>query len=168
MARRLEAESQPQEDIHDWNAKHLFEKEVTREECKQRFFAWLYEPTSTDVKEKYYNREKILDKWYKEGYIYTPYKRKIAVEERKALNYLLQSTTSDRVLSKATKIDEFLTENNCKSYISHIVHDEIVLDRQGGDALEFGSTVDAATRIVRRVQQQAAGAVIDHRGHRDC
>ena len=124
----LSEQPQPQGDIHAWNAKNLFEQEVTRDECKVRFFAWLYEPTSTDIKEKYYNREKILDKWYKEGYIHTPYKRKIEVEERKALNYLLQSTTSDRVLSKAVKVDEFLTENNCKSYISHIVHDEIVLD----------------------------------------
>ena len=124
----LSEQPQPQGDIHAWNAKNLFEQEVARDEGKVRFFAWLYEPTYTDVKEKYYNREKILDKWYKEGFIYTPYKRKIEVEERKALNYLLQSTTSDRVLSKATKIDEFLMENNCKSYISHIVHDEIVLD----------------------------------------
>ena len=50
------------------------------------------------------------------------------MEERKALNYLLQSTTSDRVLSKAVLIDRFLTENNCTSYISHVVHDEIVID----------------------------------------
>ena len=55
------------------------------------------------------------------------------MEKRKALNYLLQSTTSDRVLSKAVKIDEYLTNNDCKSYISHIVHDELVIDYSDTD-----------------------------------
>jgi len=126
-------QQQPDEDIHSWNSKHLFEQEVTREECKVRFFAWLYDPTSDDVKSNQYDRKKVLDKWYSQGYINTPYGRKIEVEERKALNYLLQSTTSDRVLAKAVEIDKFLVDNKCKSYISHIVHDEIVLDYDDND-----------------------------------
>ena len=124
----LSEEEQPLIDIHEWNAKHLFEQEIERDECKVRFFAWLYDPESEDVKNSVYDKQKVLDKWYKDGYIYTPYGRKIEVEKRKALNYLLQSTTSDRVLSKAVLIDNFLTENKSKSYISHIVHDEIVID----------------------------------------
>lgn len=124
----LSGDPQPQEDIHDWNSRHLFEQEITREECKVRFFAWLYDPSSDDIKNSSYDRKKVLDKWYKGGYIYTPYGRKIQVEERKALNYLLQSTTSDRVLSKAVLIDKFLADNDCGSYISHVVHDEIVID----------------------------------------
>jgi len=87
-----------------------------------------YDPSSDDIKNSSYDRKKVLDKWYKGGYIYTPYGRKIQVEERKALNYLLQSTTSDRVLSKAVLIDNFLANNDCGSYISHVVHDEIVID----------------------------------------
>ena len=110
-------EEQPNIDIHKWNSQHLFEQD----------------PTSTDITSDHYDRKKVLDNWYEDGYISTPYGRKIQVEERKALNYLLQSTTSDRVLSKAVKIDTFLIENNCKSYISHIVHDEIVLDYSDGD-----------------------------------
>lgn len=121
-------EEQPTVDIHEWNSRHLFEQEVTREECKVRFFAWLYDPTSEDIRSSHYDRDKVLEKWYSDGHISTPYGRKIEVEKRKALNYLLQSTTSDRVLNKAVLIDEYLTVNNCKSYISHIVHDEIVLD----------------------------------------
>ena len=126
-------EDQPNIDIHQWNSQHLFEQGIPREECKVRFFAWLYDPTSKDIKSNHYDRKKVLDNWYKDGYINTPYGRKIRVEERKALNYLLQSTTSDRVLSKAVKIDALLVENNCQSYISHIVHDEIVLDYSDGD-----------------------------------
>ena len=68
----------------------------------------------------------MLDKYYKDGYIHTPYGRKIKVEQRKALNYLIQSTTADRVLEKAVLIDKMLEGK--KSFISHIVHDEIVID----------------------------------------
>ena len=42
----LSGESQPDIDIHEWNAKHLFEQEIERDECKVRFFAWLYDPES--------------------------------------------------------------------------------------------------------------------------
>jgi hypothetical protein len=125
---QLNGEEQPTIDIHQWNSLHLFEQEITREECKVRFFAWLYDPTSDDIQNVQYNREKVLDKWYVDGYINTPYGRQIKVEERKALNYLLQSTTSDRVLEKAVSIDQYLTRNGCNSFISHIVHDEVVID----------------------------------------
>jgi len=125
---QLSDEAQPKIDIHEWNSLHLFEQEITREECKVRFFAWLYDPSSNDIDSDHYDRKKVLDKWYSDGYINTPYGRKIKVEERKALNYLLQSTTSDRVLEKAILIDRYLVNNNCKSFISHIVHDEVVID----------------------------------------
>jgi DNA polymerase I-like protein with 3'-5' exonuclease and polymerase domains len=38
----------------------------------------------------------------------------------------VQSTTADLVLDKAVEIDKFLQDK--KSFVSHIVHDEIVLD----------------------------------------
>ena len=44
----------------------------------------------------------------------------------KSFNYLIQSTTADRVLEKAVIIDELLEGK--KSFISHLMHDEIVLD----------------------------------------
>ncbi len=122
----LQGLEQPQEDIHEWNAKHLFEQEVTRDECKVRFFAWLYDPESTDINTNLYDRESLLDTWYDGEHIRTPYGRCIEVEKRKAFNYLIQSTTADRVLEKAVMIDKFL--NGRKSCVSHIIHDEIVLD----------------------------------------
>ena len=42
------------------------------------------------------------------------------------MNYLIQSTTADRVLEKAIVIDQMLEGK--RSFISHIVHDEIVID----------------------------------------
>jgi DNA polymerase I-like protein with 3'-5' exonuclease and polymerase domains len=127
----LSGMEQPQEDIHIWNSRHLFEQEIDREEAKVRFFAWLYDPQSNDIETKLYDKKSLLDKWYVDGYIKTPYMRKIKVEERKAFNYLIQSTTADRVLSKAVEIDKML--ENTKSYISHIVHDEIIIDYDDRD-----------------------------------
>jgi len=122
----LSGEEQPQDDIHEWNIKHVIKEEVDRYTAKQRFFSWLYNPDSTAIKTNFYNKEKLLDKWYEGGYIITPYKRKMKVERRKALNYLIQSTTADRVLERAVVIDKMLEDK--KSFISHIVHDEIVID----------------------------------------
>jgi len=122
----LSGEEQPQDDIHEWNIKHVIKEDVDRYTAKQRFFSWLYNPDSTAIKTNFYNKEKLLDKWYEGGYIITPYKRKMKVERRKALNYLIQSTTADRVLERAVVIDKMLEDK--KSFISHIVHDEIVID----------------------------------------
>jgi hypothetical protein len=128
---QLSGIEQPQEDIHIWNSRHLFEQEIDRDEAKVRFFAWLYDPQSEDIETKLYDKKSLLDKWYKDGYIKTPYQRKIKVEQRKAFNYLIQSTTADRVLEKAVKIDKMM--ENRKSYISHIMHDEIVIDYNDED-----------------------------------
>lgn len=117
---------QPDVDIHDWNVKNLFNNDVDRDTAKTLFFGWLYNPESDAIKTKYYDRKKVLDKWYDGEYISTPYNRKIKVDERRALNYLIQSTTSDRVLTRAVEIDKFLQGK--KSFISHIVHDEVVID----------------------------------------
>ena len=118
---------QPEYDIHEWNIQNIInDLDMTREEAKLYFFAWLYNPESNDIESDYYDRKKVLDKHYVDGYIHTPYGRKIKVEQRKALNYLIQSTTADRVLAKAVLIDKMLEGK--KSFISHIIHDEIVID----------------------------------------
>lgn len=122
----LSGHKQPKTDIHDWNIRNLFENEVSRDVAKTLFFAWLYNPDSDAIKTKYYDRKKVLDKWYDGEYISTPYHRKIKVDERRALNYLIQSSTSDRVMSRAVEIDKFL--DGKKSFVSHIVHDEVVVD----------------------------------------
>ena len=125
-------QSQPNEDVHIWNIHNVFEDpEMSREAAKLAFFAWLYNPDSDEIETSFYDKEKILDKHYVDGYISTPYDRKIKVEPRKALNYLIQSTTADRVLEKAVKIDKMLEGK--KSYISFIIHDELVIDYSDED-----------------------------------
>jgi hypothetical protein len=122
----LAGEEQPQEDVHQWHIKNLIEDELTREDAKIRFFAWLYNYDSNDDEFARYHRDNLLQEWYKDGYIVTPFKRKIQVESRKALSYLIQSTTADLVLERAIALDHFLQDK--KSFVSHIVHDEIVID----------------------------------------
>ena len=127
----LSSEPQPDLDIHLWNAKNVFGGFVERNEAKEKFFAWLYNPESTIIENELYDREKLLKEYYIDGKISTPFGRTIEVEERKALNYLIQSTTADIVLDRAVKLDEFLDDK--RSFISHIVHDEIVIDLHNED-----------------------------------
>ena len=119
-------EPQPDWDIHQWNAKNVFGGVLSREESKEKFFAWLYNPESDAISSDLYNRDKILSNYYLDGRIQTPAGRSIAVEQRKAFNYLIQSTTADLVMERAVEINKFLFDK--KSFISHIVHDEIVID----------------------------------------
>ena len=122
---------QPKCDVHQWNIENVFNNSIDRESAKTNFFSWLYNPESDAISSDLYKREKVLDKWYDGWYIKTPFKRKIKVPAKKALNYLIQSTTSDRVMTRATEIDNLLKER--KSFISHIVHDELVLDFHESD-----------------------------------
>lgn len=122
-------EEQPQKDIHNWNIRNIFKRpRMTRDEAKTEFFGWLYNDHSTVIKEKdtCYDRGKALKMHYKDGYIHTIFGRHIEVDHYRALNYLLQSTTADLVLDRAVAIDEVLKDR--ESFISHIVHDEIIID----------------------------------------
>ena len=123
----LSKNEQPSEDIHDWNIKNVFDGAGTRTEAKQRFFAWLYNPESTDrLLDKYYDKNKILKSSYDGKYIETIFKRKIESDDFHALNYLIQSTCADLVLEQAVKLDNLLKGKN--SRIAFIIHDSIVVD----------------------------------------
>ena len=123
----LSGQAQPAEDIHSWNLENVLKRaDIPREEAKTIFFSWLYNPDSKIINTHHYDREKVLDKWYDGVYIHTPMNRKIKIDDRRAFNYLIQSTTADLVLERACHVDEFLSDK--RSFISHIVHDEIVID----------------------------------------
>ena len=123
----LSEQQQPSEDIHEWNIHNVFQDStLSREEAKTMFFSWLYNPDSKYLNTDYYNREKVLDTYYKGGYISTVFGRHIKVSDWKAFNYLIQSTTADLVIERAIVIDRMLEGK--RSFISHIVHDEIVID----------------------------------------
>ena len=93
---------------------------------KTIFFSWLYNPDSQHIQTNHYDRKKVLDMYYDGDYINTIFGRHIKVSEWKAFNYLIQSTTADLVIDRAVVIDRMLEGR--KSFISHIVHDEVVID----------------------------------------
>lgn len=123
----LGGSQQPSGDIHEWNRANVFRKNGTREEAKKRLFSWLYNPDSSDrLLEKFYDRNALVDQFWDGTHVSTPYGRNIEVDKRKALNYLIQSTTSDMVLEQAAKLDALLEGK--KTRIAFIIHDEVVLD----------------------------------------
>ena len=123
----LGGSEQPLEDIHEWNRTNVFRNTGTREEAKKRLFSWLYNPDSSDrLLEQFYDRSALVKKHWDGSCVSTPYGRQIDVDKRRALNYLIQSTTSDMVLEQALKLDYLL--RNSKTRIAFVIHDEVVLD----------------------------------------
>ena len=116
---------QPSEDIHLWNMKEM-PPWTKRTEAKERFFAWLYNPKAeSEIYEKFYNKKAYLEH-FNGTIVKTPFGRELPVDERKALNYLLQSTTSDIVLDNSYKIMKLLKDR--RSNIAFTMHDSVVLD----------------------------------------
>ena len=123
----LAGKEQPEEDIHEWNMNNIYHNITERSKAKQRFFAWLYNPNSNDSEtEKHYTREQILNKHYNGETISTPFGRKIQSDDFHALNYLLQSSSSDNCVQSAVKVNKFL--KNKKSFVQSVVHDCVTID----------------------------------------
>jgi hypothetical protein len=124
----LLGKKQPAGDVHEWNVDNVFRNRgvESREAAKTFFFSWLYNPDSTKIEESFYDRDSLLREYYHDGTIRTIFDRKIEVEEYKAINYIVQSTTADLVNDRAVAIDQFLADK--QTFVSYIVHDEIVLD----------------------------------------
>lgn len=122
----LSGKAQPNYDIHEFNKKLINDPKLSRQEVKERFFAWLYNPDAYSLEfEKSYNKD-IYKKYYHSGSVQTPFFRNLKTDERKALNYLTQSTTSDIVLSNAYNIMNYLRGKN--SFLAFTMHDSVVLD----------------------------------------
>ena len=118
---------QPDFDVHDWNRQNVYRGIGTRDEVKERFFAWLYNPKSQDyLTERAYDKGAVMEKyWYKDA-ITNPFNRTIAADEHHAMSYLIQSTCSDLVLRQMVKLSSCLQDR--ESHVAFCVHDEVVLD----------------------------------------
>ena len=125
----LLGQPQPSEDIHAWNMANIFsssEVSISRDDAKVMFFGWLYNPESEVIQSELYDRNSIIDQYYANGSVKTIFGREIDIDRRRALSYIVQSTTSDLVLERAVAISKMLDDR--KSFVSHIIHDEIVID----------------------------------------
>lgn len=123
----LSGKEQPKEDLHEWNRTNVYKRVDTREKAKKRIFAWLYNPESKDkLSSRVYDRDKVKAKYFDGSHVTTDFDRKIACEDRVALNYIIQSTTSDLVMNKVIEINKMLSETN--SNILFCMHDSFVID----------------------------------------
>ena len=118
---------QPEEDIHQWNAANVYRGLLNRDEAKKRIFAWLYNPASKDyLSNRTYNREEVLKKYWDGTHVKTCFGREIEADAHHALNYIIQSTTSDLFLRSMIRVHKLLKE--CRSRIAFCIHDSLVLD----------------------------------------
>tara|TARA_R100000030_G_scaffold43178_1_gene32566 strand:- start:2564 stop:3271 length:708 start_codon:yes stop_codon:yes gene_type:complete len=127
----LQGHEQPEEDIHEWNIKNIFKKDISREKAKTKLFAWLYNEESQSIQSDFYDRESLKQKFYRDGKVETPFGRSIDAPVRKALNYLLQSSSSDNTLDRFCKISNFLRAT--RSNVAFVVHDSVVIDLHKDD-----------------------------------
>ena len=137
----LAGAKQPLNDIHDWNVQHIFDGKITREEAKTKTFAWLYSQRTNKELERLYNKNLIRHKYWDGFKVETDYGRIIEkVDEHRALNYIIQSTTVDMVHEQAHKIYELLKEK--KSNISFLIHDAVYIDLAEEDRYEILNWLD--------------------------
>jgi hypothetical protein len=131
----LSNKEQPANDIHEWNMQQVG-MEITRDEMKKRTFAWLYNPEARDpLLERLYSRDWVKDNYrYKQG-IKTPFLRYIETDERRSLNYIVQSTSSDVCIEQAYKLREFFKRSRTK--ICYLLHDSVILDFAKEDVSKF-------------------------------
>ena len=128
----ISGKEQPKMDIHEWNIENIYRGIGTRKKAKQRFFAWLYNPNSNDhLTDRFYDRQKILERYYYDGKVHTPMGRSIETDDFHALNYFLQSTSSDNCIKQAIKISKYLKGR--KSFLHSVVHDSITIDLHAED-----------------------------------
>lgn len=149
---------QPIVDIHDWNMQNVFADEPSRESAKLRFFAWLYNPAAEDRSlDLEYDRNSLISKFWDGSLVKTPFARELAVDKRRALNYLLQSTSSDICIEQSYKVYEKLA--NCKSNICFLMHDSVIIDYAKEDKHLLSEIVDifSSTRFGKYKTNVSAG-----------
>ncbi len=135
---------QPKEDIHEWNAKNVFQG-IRRKDAKERIFAWLYNPDSKDrLANGTYDKKQVKEKYWDGKIVKTPFGREIEADDFHALNYLVQSTTADVVLRQAIKVYQLLKER--KSHMAFIVHDSLVIDLAKEDKVILDELFDVFSK----------------------
>ena len=128
---------QPKGDIHTWINQNVFKGRKTRDETKKAVFAWLYNPKASNKKlEQLFKRDEVIAKYFDGTHVNTPFGRKIEATKDKALNYIIQSTSSDLFLRRMIAVHKKLKGKKTK--IAFCIHDSLVLDynRQDRKTLE--------------------------------
>ena len=128
----LSGTPQPAGDIHEWNIQNIYGGKLDRPQAKQKIFEWLYSHQKNKKAETFYDKNLVKEKYWDGHDVYTEFGRTIkGVDNHHALNYTIQSTTSDLVLTKAVEIHNHLREK--ESNIAFMMHDSIVIDLKHGE-----------------------------------
>jgi len=129
----LSGNEQPNTDIHEWTR---VKTDLSREDMKKRTFAWLYNPEARDsLLEEFYDRDLVKDKYRHKDGVQTPFSRFIETDERRSLNYIVQSTSSDVCVEQAYKLRELFKD--CRTKICYLLHDSVILDYAKEDRGKF-------------------------------
>lgn len=124
---------QPQEDVYDWIGANIL-NQPDRDKTKTTTLAWLYNPDATNDKlASYLSRDKMLSSSYDGEKVTTPFWREIKSDDFHALNYLIQSSSSDNTLDRVYEIMSFLREKKAKTFVSFVLHDSVVLDMSASE-----------------------------------
>ena len=153
----LSGQNQPQIDIHNWNIQQV-DSSLSRDEIKKRIFAWLYNPEARDsVLERLYNRDWVKDNYWNGKTVRTPFLRKVETDDRRALNYIVQSTSSDICIEQAFRLRNIF--QNKRTKICYLLHDSVILDFAKEDKHLFLEARDifADTRFGKYVVNSAIG-----------
>lgn len=137
----LSGYEQPDEDIHEWNIKHIF-KSSTREEAKKALFSWLYDDRDNFSASQIYHKAPVVEQYYDASTktVENPFGRVISdVDSAKALSYIVQSTAGDLFLDRACDVRDFLRGKQTK--IAILLHDELVLDFSKQDLPELNKMI---------------------------
>ncbi len=128
----LAGKPQPQEDIHDWHINNVFGGNETRDEAKRKVFAWMYNPERKEpALDKMYDREAVVQRYFDGEQVDTCFGRTIPADSKHALNYIIQSTTSDLLLRRMIAVEKCLS--GMKSFVTFCIHDNLVLDMRSDE-----------------------------------
>ena len=115
---------------------------MTREEAKTKTFAWLYSNRKNKKLEQIYDKTATLEEYWDGRDVKTKFNRTIKkVDKRRALNYIVQSSTIDMVHEQAIRIDKMLEP--FKTNIAFLIHDAVILDLAENDRYELPDILQA-------------------------
>lgn len=123
---------QIESDLHEWNAKEIFNNQLNRTEAKNMVISWLYNSSSKTSQQyedkllKIYNKNALKSNFYKNGFVYTDFGRKIESDDFHSINYLIQSTLIDIFHTQVIKMNNKLLDK--KSRIAFLIHDSVIID----------------------------------------
>jgi len=120
-------EKQPKQDIHDWH-QEFFKLDMSRQDAKKAFFAWLYNPDAVDIYNfgSFYDKDIFQMKYWKEGSLVNPFGVEMECDKFHFTSYLIQSTMAYMFYEQAHKLYSHLQGK--QSHLAWLHHDSVVLD----------------------------------------